>query len=111
MASPASSPRPARASSGRGVRGRDGHARVAGFGATSVIHTAHLVDLSADLPIVVEVVDDQEHVDKLMPILDEMLGGGALVTLEKVRVLKYRAAERGARPGGRPPPASPSSGR
>ncbi len=84
---------------------------VAGFGATSIIHTAHLVDLSADLPVVVEVVDDQEHVDKLIPILDEMLGGGALVTLEKVRVLKYRAAERGARSGGRPPPAPPSSGR
>jgi PII-like signaling protein len=66
---------------------------VAGFGAASVIHTAHVVDLSADLPIVIEVVDDQEHVDKLLPILDEMLLGGALVTLEKVRVLRYVAGK------------------
>jgi uncharacterized protein len=64
---------------------------IAGFGAASVIHTAHLVDLSADLPIVIEVVDNQEHIDKLLPILDEMLTGGALVTIEKVRVLKYAA--------------------
>ncbi len=62
---------------------------VAGFGARSVIHTSHLVDLSADLPVVIEIVEDQEHVDALMRILDEMLTGGALVTIEKVRVLKY----------------------
>lgn len=67
---------------------------VAGFGAASVIHTAHLVDLSADLPVVIEVVDDQEHVDELLPILDEMLTGGALVTMEKVRVLKYASGKR-----------------
>lgn len=67
---------------------------VAGFGATSVIHTASIVDLSADLPVLIEVVDDQEHIDKLVPILDEMITKGALVTIEKVRVLKYAAAER-----------------
>ncbi len=62
---------------------------VAGFGANSVIHTASLVDLSADLPVLIEVVDDSEHVAELLPILDEMLTGAALVTLEKVRVLRY----------------------
>jgi uncharacterized protein len=67
---------------------------IAGFGAASVIHTANLVDLSGDLPIVIEVVDDKEHVDKLLPILDEMLTGGALVTMEKVRVLKYVSGKR-----------------
>lgn len=61
---------------------------IAGFGARSVIHTAHLLDLSTDLPVVIEVVDDAEHVDKLTTILDEMLTGG-LVTIEKVRVLRY----------------------
>jgi len=71
---------------------------IAGFGAASVIHTASIVDLSADLPIVVEVVDDQEHVDKLIPILDEMFSGGALVTVEKVRVVRYMSAERITRP-------------
>jgi hypothetical protein len=70
---------------------------VAGFGANSVIHTASMIELSTDLPIVIEVVDDQAHVDKLLPILDEMLTGGALVTVERVRVLKYAAGSR--RPG------------
>jgi uncharacterized protein len=62
---------------------------VAGFGASSIIHTANLIELSADLPVLIEVVDDQEHIDRLLPILDEMLRGGALVTIERVRVLKY----------------------
>ena len=64
---------------------------VAGFGASSVIHTASLVELSVDLPVIIEVVDDQSHVDRLLPILDEMITGGALVTMEKVRVLRYAA--------------------
>lgn len=63
----------------------------AGFGASSVIHTAGLVELSSDLPVLIEVVDDDAHVERLLPILDEMLGGGALVTVERVRVLKYAA--------------------
>ncbi len=64
---------------------------VAGFGASSIVHTASLVELSSDLPIVIEVVEDQAHVDRLLPILDEMVTGGALVTIEKVRVVKYAA--------------------
>ncbi|HZU83131.1 MAG TPA: DUF190 domain-containing protein [Polyangiaceae bacterium] len=62
---------------------------ISGYGAASVIHTANIVDLSADLPVVIEVVEDEEHVDKLLPILDEMIPGAALVTIERVRVLKY----------------------
>jgi uncharacterized protein len=64
---------------------------VAGFGASSVIHTASMIELSSDLPVVIEVVDDQAHVDRLLPILDDMLTGGALVTVERVRVLRYAA--------------------
>ncbi|HEY8039781.1 MAG TPA: DUF190 domain-containing protein [Polyangiaceae bacterium] len=64
---------------------------VAGFGAHSVIHTASLVDLSGDLPVILEVVDDEEHVDRLTLILDEMMESG-LVTVEKVRVLRYAPA-------------------
>lgn len=64
---------------------------VAGFGANSTIHTASLVDLSADLPIVIEVVEDDEHVTRLLEVLDEMLTGAALVTVEKVRVVRYAA--------------------
>jgi PII-like signaling protein len=67
---------------------------VAGFGASSVIHTASLVELSTDLPVLVEVVDDEAHVEKLLPILDEMVTGGALVTVERVRVVKYAAGSK-----------------
>jgi PII-like signaling protein len=65
---------------------------VAGFGAGSVIHTASLVELSSDLPVLIEVIDDEAHVERLLPILDEMVTGGALVTVEPVRVVKYAAA-------------------
>lgn len=61
---------------------------VAGFGANSVIHMTRLLDLSSDLPVVVEIVESEEHIQKLLPILDEMLNDG-LVTMEKVRVLRY----------------------
>lgn len=61
-----------------------------GFGAHSRLHTAKVLRLSEDLPIVVEVVDSQEKIDLLLPHLDEMVQEG-LVTLEKVRVIKYRA--------------------
>src|ERR1700694_171006 len=56
---------------------------IAGFGANSVIHTTRLLALSSDLPVVVEVVDSEEHVDRLLPIVEEMVDDG-LVTIEKV---------------------------
>ena len=59
-----------------------------------MIHTASLIELSTDLPVVIEVVDDQAHIDRLLPILDEMITGGALVTMERVRVLKYAAGQK-----------------
>ena len=67
---------------------------IAGFGAHSVLHSASLLRLSQDLPIVIEIVDSEDRMPRLTAILDEMIGEG-LVTLEKVRVLKYaaRAAE------------------
>ena len=66
---------------------------VAGFGARSVLHTAHLLRLSEDLPVVIEVVDTEERVEQLLPILDEMVSEG-LVTLEKARVVKYAPGKR-----------------
>src|SRR5256712_12794809 len=66
---------------------------IAGFGANSVIHTTHLLELSADLPVVIEVIDTEEQLDRLQPILDEMLDDG-LVTMEKVNVLLYKASRR-----------------
>ncbi len=67
----------------------------AGFGARSVLHTAHVVRLSSDLPVVIEIVDTEERVAQLVPILDEMVGEG-LVTMEKVRVLRYSPGSRPA---------------
>jgi uncharacterized protein len=61
---------------------------VAGFGPKSILHTASLLKLSADLPLVIEVVDAQEHLDAVLPDVDRMMSGG-LVTMEKVRVLRY----------------------
>ena len=61
---------------------------VAGFGPRSLLHTASLLRLSADLPLIIEVVDSQEHLDKVLPTIDVMMGGG-LVTMEKVRVIRY----------------------
>ncbi|NOY93660.1 MAG: DUF190 domain-containing protein [Deltaproteobacteria bacterium] len=63
---------------------------VAGFGAHSVLHTTNLLRLSEDLPVVIEIVDAEERMAALEPILDEMVHEG-LVTMEKVHVLKYAA--------------------
>lgn len=60
-----------------------------GFGAASRIHTAKILRLSIDLPLVIEIVDLEEKVQAFLPTLDEMMGGG-LVTLEQVKVLHYR---------------------
>jgi len=72
----------------RGLAGATILRAVAGFGARSVIHTASIVRLSEDLPIVVEVVDSQEHLDAVIPDIDRMMAGG-LVTMERVRVIRY----------------------
>jgi PII-like signaling protein len=63
---------------------------VGGYGSTSRYHTDKILRLSQDLPIVVEVVEDSERVEKILPHLDDMIGGG-LITLERVRVILYRS--------------------
>jgi PII-like signaling protein len=63
-----------------------------GFGANSRIHTAKILRLSEDLPVVIEIVDSQEKIDALLPHIDQMVQEG-LVTIEKVRVIKYRAKD------------------
>ena len=73
----------------------------AGFGARSVLHTSHLLRLSEDLPVVIEVVDTEAQAERLAAILDEMVTEG-LVTMEKVRVLKYAAGGRPLSPGQTP---------
>src|SRR5436190_23510041 len=61
-----------------------------GFGKSSVLHTAKILRLSMDLPLVIEIVDSEEKIQGFLPVLDQMMKGG-LVTLEKVRVIDYRA--------------------
>ena len=60
----------------------------AGFGHSSHLHTAKILRLSQDLPIIVEIVDAKEKIDAFLPVLDGMMGSG-LVTLENVKVLRY----------------------
>jgi uncharacterized protein len=60
-----------------------------GFGKSSRLHTAKILRLSMDLPLVIEIVDSEEKIQSFLPVLDRMMGGG-LVTLEPVRVLQYR---------------------
>lgn len=63
-----------------------------GFGHSSHIHTAKILRLSQDLPIVVELVDSQEKIDAFLPVLDGMMTSG-LITMEKVQVLQYGTAK------------------
>ena len=62
---------------------------VAGFGPASILHTAGILKLSADLPIVIEVVDAQERLDAVLPEVDRMMSGG-LITMQRVRVIRYQ---------------------
>jgi len=59
-----------------------------GFGASSHLHTAKILRLSMDLPVLIEVVDTEEKIAGFLPYLDEVVKGG-LVTVEEVRILKY----------------------
>ena len=61
-----------------------------GFGSSSRLHSAKILRLSEDLPMVIEIVDSPERIDAFLPVLDAMMGSG-LVTLEKVQVLQYGA--------------------
>ncbi|MFA6563480.1 MAG: DUF190 domain-containing protein [Verrucomicrobiia bacterium] len=61
-----------------------------GFGAHSRLHTAKILRLSEDLPVIIEIVDKEDRIQAFLPELDQMVGDG-LVTLEKVRVITYRA--------------------
>ena len=64
-----------------------------GFGKTSQLHTSKSLQLSMDLPLVIEIIDSEEKINAFLPILDGMITGG-LVTLEQVRVIHYRGVEK-----------------
>lgn len=73
----------------RGLAGATVLRGALGFGANSRIHTAKILRLSEDLPMVIEIVDSPEQIASFLPFLDGVMGEG-LVTLEKVRVIVYR---------------------
>jgi uncharacterized protein len=66
---------------------------VDGYGGSSVYHTDKILRLSQDLPIILEIVEATERIEQILPRLDAMVEGG-LITLEKVRVILYRAAKK-----------------
>lgn len=73
----------------RGLAGATVLRGVAGFGASSTVHTEKVLRLSLDLPIVIEVVETEETIQAILPELEGMIGGG-LITLERARVIMYR---------------------
>ena len=64
-----------------------------GFGKSSRMHTAKILRLSMDLPIVIEIVDSEQKINAFLPALEEMMSGG-MVTLERVQVIEYRHVTR-----------------
>ena len=73
----------------RGLAGATVLRGTLGFGAASRIHSAKILRLSEDLPMVVEIVDEADKINQFLPDLDQMIGEG-LVTIEKVEVIVYR---------------------
>jgi PII-like signaling protein len=60
-----------------------------GYGASSRLHTAKILRLSEDLPLVIEIVDSEDRIKAFLPVLETMMTAGGLVTLEKVQVIRY----------------------
>jgi len=80
---------------GKGLAGATVLRGVAGFGASSKMHTDRVLRLSVDLPLIIEVVETHEAIQGILPDLSEMIGGG-LITLEKANVILYRPGKQPA---------------
>jgi uncharacterized protein len=76
----------------RGLAGATVIRGIEGFGAESHLHTARILRLSEDLPILIEIVDTEERINDILPMLDEMVTEG-LVTLEAVEIIAYRSSQ------------------
>jgi uncharacterized protein len=75
-----------------GLKGASVFRGIEGFGGHSILHAARIIDLSSDLPILIEIVDSEEKIRAFLPTIDAMVREG-LVTLETVEVIAYRAGE------------------
>ncbi len=82
----------------RGFAGATVVRGIAGFGASARVHTEKILRLSSDLPVIVEVVEEETRIQEALPLLEPMIGGG-LITLERARVILYRPADGGAAEG------------
>ena len=80
----------------RGLAGATAWKGFMGFGAHSRMHTAKILELSQDLPIVIEIVDAKDKIEEFLPVLDGLVGEG-LVTVEPARIILYRAPEQSRR--------------
>jgi PII-like signaling protein len=72
-----------------GLAGATAIRGIEGYGASSRLHTTRLLELSSDLPVVIELIDVHERIARFLPILEEMVGNG-LVTTQQVHVVTYR---------------------
>jgi len=66
---------------------------IMGYGASTRIHTASILDISSDLPIIIEIVDKEEKINKVLPKIEPLIKNG-LITQEKVKVIKYIAEDK-----------------
>jgi hypothetical protein len=76
----------------RGLAGATAWRGIMGFGPTSHLRTARILDLSSDLPVIVEIADNQENIDRFLPVLNDLFETarcGGLVTIEDVAVIRY----------------------
>jgi len=80
-----------------GLAGATVQKGVLGYGANSLVHSVKLWDISPDLPMIIEIIDNEEKINVFIPIVKEMFekaGSGGLLTLEKVEILIYRATKK-----------------
>jgi PII-like signaling protein len=76
---------------GEGLAGATVFRGIEGFGADSRMHTSRILRLSEDLPVLVEIVDTEDRIDRVLPMLDEMVGEG-MITVERVHIIAYRGS-------------------
>ena len=81
-----------------GIAGATVYRGLEGFGGASRVHTANILRLSEDLPVIIEIVDSPERIATLIPELDQMVGEGLVFTVDNVNIVKYRKAPRPGKP-------------
>ncbi|MFZ7101784.1 MAG: DUF190 domain-containing protein [Peptococcaceae bacterium] len=78
-----------------GLAGATVQRGVEGFGANSRVHTTRVLVLSSDLPIVIDIIDSNEYIDKILPFLDQTVTEG-LITIEDMEIIKYTNRKNGS---------------